>query len=156
MKLIALSAFLLTLSLAHGATVKRCANLFDESCANGGLVGANRDDDWLTGNGVGKRCANLFDESCANGGLVGANTDDDYLGGNAVGRRNVPHFFSRFGRGNEQQEKIFKSLANFFNRAHIATVKRCANLFDESCVNGGLPGASGDDDWLTGGSPGKR
>lgn len=34
--------------------------------------------------------------------------------------------------------------------------KRCANLFDDSCSNGGIVGSADDESWLAQGSPGKR
>lgn len=34
---------------------KRCANLFDETCAIGGVVGAGNDENWLVNNSPGKR-----------------------------------------------------------------------------------------------------
>ncbi|XP_072933070.1 uncharacterized protein [Epargyreus clarus] len=35
--------------------------------------------------------------------------------------------------------------------------RRCVNMWDEGCINGQLPGAGGDDDYLNGGfNPGKR
>lgn len=156
MKAIILLSFLVTLDLACSATLRRCANLFDESCANGGLIGANQDDDYLNNNAVGKRCANLFDESCINGGLLEAGQDDRFLASNGVGRRGLMDYFPRLGRRDGDRDMMLKSLAEFFRRARSAKGKRCANLFDESCVNGGLPGANEDDDWLSGGSPGKR
>lgn len=38
-----------------GLQAKRCANFWDESCANGGLNGAGSDEDWLDQNSPGKR-----------------------------------------------------------------------------------------------------
>ncbi|KAJ8941899.1 hypothetical protein NQ318_001754 [Aromia moschata] len=50
-----------------------------------------------------------------------------------------------------------KSLGDFFHKMHMAATKRCAYLLDESCGNGGIPGAGSDSDWLNQGfNPGKR
>ncbi|CAH1372102.1 unnamed protein product [Tenebrio molitor] len=56
-----------------------------------------------------------------------------------------------------RDEEVFQSLASFFNQlGRRANMKRCANTFDESCLNGPIGGATSDENWLSNGSPGKR
>lgn len=59
---------------------------------------------------------------------------------------------------NHMEEGCFhlNKIAPLFRVGNSHPGKRCANLFDESCINGGIPGAPGDDEWLNGGSPGKK
>lgn len=73
----------------HLSNAKRCANLFDEGCSNGGIPGTGSDSDWINGgSSPGKRCTNLYDEGCSNGGIPGSGSDNDWInGGNSPGRR---------------------------------------------------------------------
>lgn len=73
----------------HLVSAKRCANLFDEGCSNGGIPGSGSDSDWINGGGSpGKRCTNLFDEGCSNSGIPGSSSDLDWIsGGGSPGRR---------------------------------------------------------------------
>ncbi|XP_049784394.1 uncharacterized protein LOC126187384 [Schistocerca cancellata] len=140
---------------------KRCANLWDDSCLND-VSGASDDGDYFgSGNSPGKRwapqevrhlleqmgrqaaakrCANLWDDSCANGGFIGASEDGQYFGsGNSPGKRSL-----------SQQLRRLQLL-----RARAGS-KRCANLWDDSCANGGVDGASDDGHYFDSDqSPGK-
>ncbi|XP_072402240.1 uncharacterized protein [Diabrotica undecimpunctata] len=149
---------------------KRCVNLLDESCSNGGASGAGDDSDWINGGNSpgkrslnvlddhnvpfiphnnritpGKRCVNLLDESCSNGGASGAGDDSDWInGGNSPGKRSLNVL--------DDHNVPFVPHNN-----RITPGKRCVNLLDESCSNGGASGAGDDSDWINGGnSPGKR
>ncbi|KAJ8923710.1 hypothetical protein NQ315_010291, partial [Exocentrus adspersus] len=86
-----------------------------------------------------KRCAYLLDEACNNGGIPGAGSDNDWLNqGFTPGKRDL----NRLG-------------GNWLTNTYPG--KRCVNTMDESCSNGGIPGAGSDNDWLGGGfTPGKR
>ncbi|XP_050519162.1 uncharacterized protein LOC126893229 isoform X4 [Diabrotica virgifera virgifera] len=149
---------------------KRCVNLLDESCSNGGASGAGDDSDWINGGNSpgkrslnvmddhnvpfvpysgritpGKRCVNLLDESCSNGGASGAGDDSDWInGGNSPGKRSLNVM--------DDHNVPFVPYSG-----RITPGKRCVNLLDESCSNGGASGAGDDSDWINGGnSPGKR
>ncbi|KAF5281333.1 hypothetical protein FQR65_LT02964 [Abscondita terminalis] len=144
----------------YGARIKRCANLFDESCINDGIVGSGPDEEWMNGGGTpGKRelfsnfrkmypqrCANLFDESCINGGLVGGSNDETWLNnpGWNPGKRSL-------------RDRKFLNILMSKLRGHSVPGKRCANLRDESCDNEGIIGSGTDEEWLNGGGgPGRR
>ncbi|XP_057655473.1 uncharacterized protein LOC130893405 [Diorhabda carinulata] len=148
---------------------RRCANLLDESCSNGYVPGTGDDSDWINGgnspgkrswnsvddhngpiigggsrNSHSRRCANLLDESCSNGYVPGTGDDSDWInGGNSPGKRSWNSVNDHNRSDNDDEE--------------VTSNKRCANLLDESCNNGYVPGASDDSDWINGGnSPGKR
>ncbi|KAF2884834.1 hypothetical protein ILUMI_21311 [Ignelater luminosus] len=89
--IILLFGIVLSLDYTWGSPTKRCANMFDEGCINGGVGGAGRDEEWIKdpGNTPGKRCANMFDEGCINGGIGGSGRDEEWIKdpGNTPGKR---------------------------------------------------------------------
>lgn len=94
-------------------------------------------------------CGNLYDESCYNSGIVGSGNMEDIL--------NKENEYNPGKRSRSYPDaRDYRSLSNFFKKMHMVATKRCANLFDESCMNGGLPGANRDEEWLNNQSPGRK
>ncbi|GBP21512.1 hypothetical protein EVAR_12113_1 [Eumeta japonica] len=161
---------------------KRCANMWDEGCINGQLPGSGGDDNYLNGGfNPGKRCANMWDEGCINGQLPGSVLRYVTLVRSSV-RKPIQTHVRRLLLWLRIPLHMPTQLTPAV-RAHPSTClcraalmmmmlkggddnylnggfnpgKRCANMWDEGCINGQLPGSGGDDNYLNGGfNPGKR
>lgn len=89
---------------------------------------------------------NLFEESCYNSGMLGEGGHEADLA--------LDNNYNPGKRSNPTVEgRVLRSL---LRKMHMVANKRCANLFDESCLNGGLPGANRDEEWLNNQSPGRK
>ncbi|KAF5303767.1 hypothetical protein FQA39_LY09840 [Lamprigera yunnana] len=144
-----LSAFIIMGFRSHyicEGAVKRCINGLEESCAI--------ERDWIISDEnrqiinpkpkiYQQKCAS--DESCINSDLLGGSTDKNWLS-------NEMQTFEK----RRQEKKILKLLATILKGKSIPG-KRCANLFDDYCNNGGLIGGGSDEEHLNNPSgPGRR
>lgn len=162
---------------AAEAGTLRCPNFLSDYCSNSGLtennnnqdgstgkrdveeglVGSADDEQWLTGGETpGKRstCKVQIMGDCLDY-LIESNSDQE----GSVGKRSSCKvqimgdcFDNMLESNNDQGGSVGRRRVGGQRQG-----KRCANLFDDSCSNGGLVGSVDDESWLSGGStPGKR